>query len=90
MPSSLNGEDVKAGMRMAAEDINAVGEELTRVAKESRFNILKDDKRKDFFRNMNQSEMDMLQRVSMAMGPEGLTALERMMNEAVEVFEEEK
>ena len=90
MPSVLSGEDVKAGMRMAAEDVNAVGEELTRVAKESRFNILKGDKRKDFFRNMNQSEMDMLNRVAMAMGEEGLTALERMMNEAVEVFEEDR
>ncbi len=85
----FDGADVKAGMRMAAEDINAVSDDLTRIAKESRFNILKGDKRKEFIKGITADEMDVLNRIAMAQGPEGLTALERIMNEAVELFDEE-
>jgi hypothetical protein len=85
----LTGDDIRGGMRMAAEDMSGVKDEMARLGRESRLKVLDGEQRKDFFRGMNQDEFDVLHNVAMALGPNGFNALERLMREAADMFREE-
>lgn len=88
MPSNnpeMHGADVLAGMRMAADDIKGVQDDLVRVARESRFKVLDGKDREDFLKGMTQDELTILHDLAFASGPKGLAALERLMQEAADL-----
>lgn len=86
----MAGDDIRAAMRMAADDMGGVQEEMGRLGRESRLQILKGDQRRDFFANMTQDEFDIMHDVAMAQGVNGVVALERLMREAADMFRDSK
>lgn len=75
---------------MAAGDVNAVQRDLTEMGKETRNEFLRGDERADFLRGMNQDEFDILHRIARAYGPEGVSKLENLMEEAQQVHKADK
>lgn len=82
----MTGEDLRESMRMAAGDMKFVQDDMKRIAKESRVQVLQGDERKEFFRSMTQDEFELLHQLAFSMGPNGRTAMERLMNEAQEIY----
>lgn len=84
----MTGQDMRDAIGMADDDMLAVQGDLKRLARESRLQVLKGDERKQFFEGLDQDEFDILHSLAMSMGPRGLTALERLMQEATDVWKE--
>lgn len=70
---------------MAAGDVNSVERDLTAMGRETRNEFLRGDERSGFLRGMTQDEFDILHRIARAYGPEGMSKLENIMEEAQEV-----
>ena len=85
----LTGGDLREAMRMAAADMGEVQTDMRRLAKESQFNALEGDERKDFFRNLTQDEFNLLHDLAVSMGPSGLNATERLTMEAQDIYKED-
>ena len=88
MVGELTADDIRQGIGLAKEDIDAVSDQIKKIARDNRIEVLKDDERKEFFEGMTQKEFDVLHKVAMQMGPKGLNRLEQLMGEAVKGFAE--
>ena len=86
----MTGEEIRGGFRMAADEMGAVQGDIKRLAREARIQVLQEDDRKEFFRGMNQDEFDLMHSLAMSMGDNGRNALERLMQEAAEIYGSEK
>lgn len=86
----MSGNDVREGFRMAADEMGHVQTDLKRIARESRIKVLDGDDRNEFLRNMTQDEFEIMHSLAVSMGPMGTNALERLMNEAMELHGSEK
>ena len=85
----MTGHDLREATRMAADDMGAVQKDMKRIAKESRIQVLQGDERNKFFKNMTQDEFDLLHQLAFSMGPNGMNALERLMQEAEGIYKED-
>ena len=88
MAGELSADDIRQGIGLAKEDIDSVSEEIRKIARDNRIEVLKDDERKEFFEGMTQREFDFLHKIAVKMGPKGVNKLEQLMGEAVEGFAE--
>ena len=84
------GADILEGLRMAGDVNGDVQSDLRTIADDGRIKVLQGDERKQFFSGMTQGEFNMLHDIAMSMGPRGLNALERMMREGYQQYEESK
>ncbi len=89
MANKLEGKDITAGFRAAADDLATVRMDLKDIAKDGRLTILQGDSRKEFLTKMTAEEFQVLHSTAMASGPRGLLELEKMLREAGEMMEEE-
>ena len=78
----LTGGDIRDSFKMASDAMGEVQGEVKKLAVESRPQVLTGSEREDFFKGMNQKEFDTMHAIAVAMGPKGLNALERLMQEA--------
>lgn len=85
----MTGDDLREAIRLAAGDMGGVGDDIRKLAREARIQIVSGDERKNFFRHMSQDEFDILHDVAMSLGTNGLVALERLMNEANDTYKED-
>lgn len=88
MANGMQGKDITAGFRAAADDMAAVRLDLKEIASDGRLNILEGDSRKKFLTEMTAEEFGILHSTAMASGPRGLLELEKMLREAGEMMNE--
>lgn len=82
MADKLNSADMQAGYNSAKEDVNSVGSDLQDLAQQMRFKVLDGPDRQNFINTMTQDEFSALHQAAQTLGPRGLMALERIVNEA--------
>lgn len=80
----VDSKDIKNGFSDALGDIESVREELKTLAADMRPKVLSGEDRKEFLEGLTQEEFDVLHNKAFALGPRGMTWLERFLKEASE------